>query len=170
MLKIQALPTHIINLRLLHSKRELLMICITSPWLCSLDFSGSLLSSTLNNLSLLWLLDALTISILQLHKMEMLMLEWELNSLGLTMLDLLLWVHSLLHLLNSSELSLPSLLNKQQKPQETTQLLNASVALLTAAWNASRKSSTTSTRLPMLTWLSPVKASANPPGMDSCLT
>lgn len=170
MLKIQLLPTHIINLRLLHSKRELLMICTTSLWLCSLDFSGSLLSSTLNNLSSLWLLDALTISILILKKMDMLMLECELNSPGLTMLDLLLWVHSLLHLLNSSELSLPSLLNKHKKPQETTQLLNASGALLTAAWNASRKSLTTSTRLPMLTWMSPVKVSAHPPGMDSCLT
>jgi len=74
------------------------------------------------NLSLLWLLDALTTSILTKKKKEMLMLEWELKWLGLTILDLLLSVHSLLLSLNSSELLLPPLSNKLKKPQEKTQL------------------------------------------------
>merc|ERR1712166_1501596 len=77
---------------------------------------------------------------------DLLMLALELNWLGLTTLDLLPLDHSLLLSLNSLESSLWLLLNKLPKLQETTQLLNALLAVLTALWPVLRRSLTISTR------------------------
>lgn len=140
--------------------------------LCSLDSSGSLLSSTLNNLSLLWFQLQLTTLLqiqTQITKVK-LMFPWELNLLGYTMLVHLLLAPLLLLSSNLLELFSCILLKKLSKHQEITQLSNWLSALVTVFLLALKRSLTTLTKLLMHTWLFLVMVSVNQPGMDSCLT